>query len=338
MIRLAVTTVELKISCRLARDSEPLTLYFIASNPTGFVLKVDQYYEAISGNEGKAIFRSVAGVAAPGPLNGELITKPYETSQKFERQRAEKQLTKQSETNIKELTSVRTLGEKRIADEKDKTERSVARMESQNQNGLEREQKQFESRRQNMANTYQTQFNTSSDAYRRNLNQQREHYNSAFTKNQANNEESLGLQKQMYDKQLLELKGGLARKVERYAERENDPFYKVEDRDTQVHETLDSYIVRAFVPDYEKENVKIHVSGNKATVTGNRAFHDKVEGDDGRKVTTNSFQTFHEEIPFEHPVAAEAVYQQREGDYLTVTIPKLGSNFNGTIPRFSRKV
>ena len=40
MVRLAVTTVELKISCRLARDGEPVTLRFIASNPTGFVLKV----------------------------------------------------------------------------------------------------------------------------------------------------------------------------------------------------------------------------------------------------------------------------------------------------------
>ena len=49
---------------------------------------MDQYYEAI-GSEGMTIFRSVAGAAAPGPLNGELITKPYETSQKFERQRAE---------------------------------------------------------------------------------------------------------------------------------------------------------------------------------------------------------------------------------------------------------
>lgn len=89
MIRLAVTTVELKISCRLARDSEPIALRFVASNPTGFVLNVVQYYEAVSMIDGNTVFRAISNGAPPGPLNGEHITKPYETSQKFERQRAE---------------------------------------------------------------------------------------------------------------------------------------------------------------------------------------------------------------------------------------------------------
>jgi hypothetical protein len=40
---LAVTTVEMKLSCRLTVGSEPLLVRFIASNPTGFVLKVDTY-------------------------------------------------------------------------------------------------------------------------------------------------------------------------------------------------------------------------------------------------------------------------------------------------------
>ena len=89
MVRLAVTTVELKISCRLSRDSEPIALRFVASNPTGFVLNVAQYYEAVSMIDGNTVFRSIANGAPPGPLNGDHITKPYETSQKFERQRAE---------------------------------------------------------------------------------------------------------------------------------------------------------------------------------------------------------------------------------------------------------
>jgi hypothetical protein len=38
---LAVTTVEMKLSCRLTVDAEPLLMRFIASNPTGFVLKVN---------------------------------------------------------------------------------------------------------------------------------------------------------------------------------------------------------------------------------------------------------------------------------------------------------
>lgn len=41
MIKLAISTVELKLSCRLVSGAEPLNIRLVASNPTGFVLKVD---------------------------------------------------------------------------------------------------------------------------------------------------------------------------------------------------------------------------------------------------------------------------------------------------------
>ena len=58
MVRLAVTTVEMKISCRLVVDSEPLFIRLVASNPTGFVLKVDRYFEATSVT-GRRVFKSI---------------------------------------------------------------------------------------------------------------------------------------------------------------------------------------------------------------------------------------------------------------------------------------
>lgn len=94
MVRLAVTTVEMKISCRLVVGAEPLFIRLVASNPTGFVLKVDRYFEATSGT-GRRVFKTIGGgVGADtptvlGPLEGLDTQIPYEISQKFERQRAE---------------------------------------------------------------------------------------------------------------------------------------------------------------------------------------------------------------------------------------------------------
>ena len=94
MVRLAVTTVEMKMSCRLVIDAEPLFIRLVASNPTGFVLKVDRYFEATSAT-GRRVFKSIgsgpssAAPQAPGPLEGLDTQIPYEISQKFERQRAE---------------------------------------------------------------------------------------------------------------------------------------------------------------------------------------------------------------------------------------------------------
>lgn len=84
MIRLCVATVEIKISCKLHVDGESLFVRLIASNPTGFVLKIDKYYEAII--DGKAVFKSID---QRGPLDGIDISTPYPTSLPFERQRSE---------------------------------------------------------------------------------------------------------------------------------------------------------------------------------------------------------------------------------------------------------
>eukprot|EP01038_Epipyxis_sp_PR26KG_P010409 gene10409-13983_t len=84
MVRLAVTTFELKLTCRLSADTEPLFIRLVASNPTGFVLTIDKYYEAFV--DGKTVFQSLSG---KGPLDGCDTQMPYDISQKFEAQRAE---------------------------------------------------------------------------------------------------------------------------------------------------------------------------------------------------------------------------------------------------------
>eukprot|EP01035_Chromulina_nebulosa_P020054 gene20054-26034_t len=85
LVRLSVNTVEVKVACRLAVDGEPVALRFIASNPTGFVLKLHQYFEAQVGSQ--TVFRSVGDIE--GPLEGLPTQTPYEIFQKFEKQRAE---------------------------------------------------------------------------------------------------------------------------------------------------------------------------------------------------------------------------------------------------------
>jgi acetyl-CoA carboxylase/biotin carboxylase 1 len=97
MVRLAVTTVELKLTTRLSsQDSNPISLRFVASNPTGYVLKIDKYVEV--NVDGRSVFKSViskssssssSSVSIVGPWDNLDILTPYEITQKFENQRAE---------------------------------------------------------------------------------------------------------------------------------------------------------------------------------------------------------------------------------------------------------
>jgi len=85
MIRLGVSTVELKLTCRLSLDNDPMFLRLIASNPTGFVLSIDKYYEADS--NGCNVLKSINS-GRIGPLDGQDTLTPYDVSEKFEKERA----------------------------------------------------------------------------------------------------------------------------------------------------------------------------------------------------------------------------------------------------------
>jgi acetyl-CoA carboxylase/biotin carboxylase 1 len=87
MSRLAVTTVELKLTARLASDAEPLFLRLVATNPTGYVLKIDKYYESVDNDQ--VLFKSLTRGATKGPWEGLSTDFPYSTTEKFEIQRAE---------------------------------------------------------------------------------------------------------------------------------------------------------------------------------------------------------------------------------------------------------
>ena len=86
LVRLGVAHVELKLTCRLKQDAEPMFMRFVASNPTGFVLKINRYYEAFS--EGRLIFKSLDAKDA-GEWDNIPITTPYPIAEKFEKQRAQ---------------------------------------------------------------------------------------------------------------------------------------------------------------------------------------------------------------------------------------------------------
>jgi len=85
MVRLRIATVELKLSCKIKADSESIYVRFVASNPTGFVLNIDKYYEAFI--DGAAVFKNIG--SQPGPLDCQLISTPYPIIQAFEDKRAE---------------------------------------------------------------------------------------------------------------------------------------------------------------------------------------------------------------------------------------------------------
>ena len=84
MVKLSINVVELKITSKLNAEGNPIFIRMNFSNPTGFVVKVEQYYEEL--RNGCTVFCSVAGKV--GEWDGLPVTTPYPISHKFDTQRA----------------------------------------------------------------------------------------------------------------------------------------------------------------------------------------------------------------------------------------------------------
>lgn len=108
------------------------------------------------------------------------------------------------------------------------------------------------------------------------------------------------------------------------AQDSEDQFFKVQDRGSNVSESSEGYTIQAYAPESEKDNIRMSIANNRAVLSGKRKFQDSVELEN-KKISTNNFQTYHEEFKFERPVASEGMTRERDGDYVKFFIPKLES-------------
>jgi HSP20 family molecular chaperone IbpA len=110
--------------------------------------------------------------------------------------------------------------------------------------------------------------------------------------------------------------------LQNYETKETDDFYRVQNRGSRVTENQKQYIIEAYAPEHEKDNLRVSVQRNKAIVSGKRKFGDSVE-EGNKKMSTHNFQTFREEFKFGRPVSHEGMTRERVGDFVRFTIPKL---------------
>lgn len=110
--------------------------------------------------------------------------------------------------------------------------------------------------------------------------------------------------------------------IQNYETRETDNFYRVQNRGSRVSEDNGSYIIEAYAPEHEKNNLRVSIQRNKAIVSGQRKYAD--EAQDGNKtMRTNNFQSFREEFAFDRPVSTAGMTRERVGDFVRFYIPKL---------------
>lgn len=144
----------------------------------------------------------------------------------------------------------------------------------------------------------------------------------ALTKHTDQVHKELAYRRTQGERQLAALNQAHAKSVSSHANRASDPFYRVHTIDAQVKNSETECVVTIAVPDHEKETVRLTLQADGLCVTGSRRYEDKMKTDDGRKVTTNAFQSYTETFPVTGKLEMKKMTRSYDDGVLTFRIPK----------------
>ena len=248
--------------------------------------------------------------------------------ERYRGQEAEKELR---EDIAKRYERVDKLGEQKISDKKTSIETKEKKLDTEYQKNLADQKANYENREKRLQTEYNQRYMDKKQANEDSMRSQQRGFDSIYQKNETNNKVSLQIQARNYAKALAQQHRDFMTQSSKYSGKEDDPFYKVQDRGSELSEDRHFYVLKAYVPEHEKENVQVIIQKDRASVATQRQFNEKLSDDSGKKIETNSAQTLREEFSFDTPIITEGIARERSGDYVFVTIPKLQSFKNWNI-------
>ena len=114
--------------------------------------------------------------------------------------------------------------------------------------------------------------------------------------------------------------------VQKYVSKQSDPFYQIQRFESDLLDIGDSYVLRVKVPEYERKQFRIQLSGQELQLSGARTSDESLNLEPGRTIATKSYQNITERYKLDSPVDVRSLTQKNDGDWIEYTIPK----FNAT--------
>lgn len=122
--------------------------------------------------------------------------------------------------------------------------------------------------------------------------------------------------------ELKAIRQDTASKLAAYSSRQSDPFYQMKDMNASFRETADGFELTITVPEYERKSISALVKGDSLVVSGHRKNEESLEIEPGHKVSSSSYQSFHETFPLTWPVDSRRLTREEVGDQIVFKVPK----------------
>lgn len=157
---------------------------------------------------------------------------------------------------------------------------------------------------------------------RQSIANSQEHYEDLYQSTQKTQAESLDRLNRATQSQLEQARISSSHRLNAFNQRNEDPFYRAITLGLQVQDTPDAFIVRAPIPEHEKDRIQLNVRGNELIVSGKRKNEEKLTTESGNTVTTSSYQAYSEAVPLDWPIDPRGITRSFEGGVLSIRLPK----------------
>lgn len=239
-------------------------------------------------------------------------------------QRGQTQVDKLAQGYKEQLEDIHRSGDQKIGDEKSRQDENLRKLRTDYQKDLLAKEQDHAQRVDRELQQFRERLTAIKETHRDTIHNQQLEFSDTFNERQLQNQKNFAAQNRLYNREFTKQKLDWAEKAKGLSQRMNDPFYQLTDPRSHFRETENAYLLTTYIPDYDKKSVKIVVQPDKISVQGNRTFKDQVKQDE-RSVSSHKVENFREEYQFSQPVLEKGVVQERDGDYVTVTIPKIVS-------------
>jgi HSP20 family molecular chaperone IbpA len=271
--------------------------------------------------------------------------KGYENLRSLQQSNA-KQIQSTAEKAESEIEKLEFEASRKTSEVEDKTKSNLENLEKQSLQTTEFRKKELELNQEQLAKDaadrlaylkqkqdltvaeqdeiYQAELGQKTQVQRQTLERNRELFDKNFKSVFDQQGKELGRIQSKAANELASLQQSNSEKLESYATRSGDPFYRLKQSGAQVTESGEAYVVRTTVPRHEQSGFNVSVRDDQIVITGNRRNKESLELAPGRTQSTSSFQSFTETFPIRFPVDARQATRSVEGDEITYTFPKKG--------------
>ncbi len=220
------------------------------------------------------------------------------------------------------MTHQRKEDDQKIGAEQTRFRKAEQQLKETDQQKIKEEQafNQGELDKNNQA--FQQRMRANQDVYEKTMAQKRTEYERTLKQNDKLNSETLTTQHDRLMSELTEQKKEVMRHYGKNVDQRSDPFYQVLKTETTLADEGRFFVVETKVPEKDRDNVDVRIHKDRVVVSGKREFNDRLEDGD-RRLTTNNYQTFREEVKLPQPVDEKSFTKTYDNGVLRLKIAKV---------------